>query len=262
MMLEPSIVRGYGIMSGRLQGKVAIITGGARGIGKGLAESFATEGASIVVADVLAEQGEEVAAQLRDQGKNAIFQKLDVTSEADWAAAVAAALANFGNLSTLVNNAAIFNNLGIDEISLDDWNKVIAVNLTGPFLGMKAVLPELEKSGNDAIVNIASLYAIIATDGFVAYHSSKSGVRMLSKATALRYARRGVRVNTILPGNVETPAVATITEEANAAILKLLPMGVRGQPSDIAHGAVYLASDEARYVTGSELVIDGGWSLP
>ena len=111
-------------------------------------------------------------------------------------------------------------------------------------------------------MNIASLYATIATDGFVAYHASKSGVRMLSKATALRYAQRGVRVNTILPGNVDTPAAATLTEEENAAVLKLVPMGVRGQPSDIAHGAVYLASDEARYVTGSELVIDGGWSLP
>lgn len=249
-------------MAGRLEGKVAIITGAARGIGKGHAELFAAEGAGVVVADVLAGQGEEVAAQLRDQGRQAIFQKLDVSSEADWAAAVAAAVAHFGKLTTLVNNAAIFDNSGIDEISLDDWNKVIAVNLTGPFLGMKAALPELEKSGNGAIVNIASLYAIIATDGFVAYHASKSGVRMLSKATALRYARRGVRVNTILPGNTETPAMATLTEEENAAVLALVPMGVRGQPSDIAHGAVYLASDEARYVTGSELVIDGGWSLP
>lgn len=249
-------------MAGRLEGKVTIVTGAARGIGKGHAEIFAAEGASVIITDVLVEQGEEVAAQLRGEGKKAIFQKLDVTSEADWAAAVAAAVANFGKLTTLVNNAAIFNNSGIDEISVDDWNKVIAVNLTGPFLGMKAVLPELEKSGNGSIVNIASLYAIIATDGFVAYHSSKSGVRMLSKATALRYARRGVRVNTILPGNVETPAAATLTKEENAAILKLVPMGVRGQPSDVAQGAVYLASDEARYVTGSELVIDGGWSLP
>ncbi len=249
-------------MPGRLNGKVALITGAARGIGRGHAEVFAAEGASIVVADVLAEQGEEVAARLRDQGHNAIFQKLDVTSEADWATAVAAAVTNFGKLTTLVNNAAIFNNSGLDEISVDDWNKVIAVNLTGPFLGMKTAMPELEKTGNGAVVNISSLYAIIATDGFVAYHSSKSGVRMLSKATALRYARRGVRVNTILPGNVETPAMATLTDEENAAVLSLVPMGFPGQPSDIANGAVYLASDEARYVTGSELVIDGGWSLP
>lgn len=249
-------------MAGRLDGKAAIITGAARGIGQGIAEIFAAEGASVVVADVLVEPGEAVAAGLRDQGYKAIFQKLDVSSEADWAAAVSAATGSFGTLTTLVNNAAIFSNLGVEELSLDEWNKVIGVNLTGVFLGMKAVLPELETSGNGAIVNIASLYAIIATDGFAAYHSSKSGVRMLSKATALRYAKRGVRVNTILPGNVETPAAATITEEENTAILKLVPMGVRGQPSDIAHGAAYLASDEARYVTGSELVIDGGWSLP
>lgn len=249
-------------MSGRLEGKVALITGAARGIGKGLAEIFAAEGASVVVTDVLVEPGEEVAAQLRDQGYNAIFQKLDVTSQADWAAAVEVAVDSFGKLTTLVNNAGIFNNFGVDEISVDDWNKVIAVNLTGVFLGMKAALPELEKTGNGTIVNIGSLYAIIATDGFAAYHSSKSGVRMLSKATALRYARRGVRVNTILPGNVETPAMSTLTEEENAAVLALVPMGVRGQPSDIANGAAYLASDDARYVTGSELVIDGGWSLP
>ena len=249
-------------MAGRLDGKVALITGAARGIGKGHAEVFAAEGASVIVADVLEEPGEETAAQLREQGYSAIFQKLDVSSEAEWAAAVAAAVGQFGKLTTLVNNAAIFSNSGIDELSLDEWNKVIAVNLTGVFLGMKAVLPELEKTGNGAIVNISSLYAIIATDGFAAYHSSKSGVRMLSKATALRYARRGVRVNTILPGNVDTPAAATLTEEENAAVLKLVPMGVRGQPADIAHGAAYLASDEARYVTGSELVIDGGWSLP
>jgi NAD(P)-dependent dehydrogenase (short-subunit alcohol dehydrogenase family) len=249
-------------MAGRLDGKVAIITGAARGIGKGLAEVFTAEDASVVLADVLSDQGEEVAAQLRDQGHDAVFQALDVSREADWAAAIEAAVVRFGKLTTLVNNAAIFSNLGVDELSLDEWNRVIGVNLTGPFLGMKAALPELEKSGNGAIVNIASLYAIIATDGFAAYHSSKSGVRMLSKATALRYATRGVRVNTILPGNVETPAAATLTEEENAAILKLVPMGVRGQPADIAHGAAYLASDQARYVTGSELVIDGGWSLP
>ncbi len=249
-------------MAGKLDGKVALITGAARGIGKGHAEVFADEGASIIVADVLEELGEEAAAHLRDQGYSAIFQKLDVSSEVEWAAAVAAAVGHFGKLTTLVNNAAIFSNWGVDELSLEEWNKVIAVNLTGVFLGMKAVLPEMEKTGNGSIVNISSLYAIIATDGFAAYHSSKSGVRMLSKATALRYAKRGVRVNTILPGNVETPAAATLTEEENAAVLALVPMGFRGQPSDIAHGAAYLASDDARYVTGSELVIDGGWSLP
>lgn len=143
-------------MAGRLDGKVALITGAARGIGKGHADIFAAEGTSVVVADVLVEPGEEVATQLRDQGYNAIFQKLDVTSQADWAAAVEAAVDRFGKLTTLVNNAGIFNNFGVDEIEVDDWNKVIAVNLTGVFLGMKAALPELEKTGNGTIVNIGS----------------------------------------------------------------------------------------------------------
>lgn len=249
-------------MAGRLEAKVALITGASRGIGEAHARLFATEGASVVVADVRVEQGEALAAQLRQEGRKAVFQKLDVTSEDDWAAAVPAAVANFGKLTTLVNNAAIFNGSGLEATSLADWNAVIAVNLTGSFLGMKTAMPELLKTGNGAIVNISSLYGLIGTTGFTAYHASKGGSRMLSKASALEYARRGVRVNAILPGATQTPSMDDLTDQEREELIALVPMGHPAQPIDIAYGSLYLCSDEARYLTGSELVIDGGWSIP
>lgn len=249
-------------MPGRLEGKVAIITGAARGIGEGHANLFAVEGASVVVADVLEDLGEAVAARLRDEGRQAIFQNLDVTSPNAWADAVSAAVKHFGKLTTLVNNAAIFNSSGLEATSLDDWNKLLAVNLTGQFIGMRTCMPELLKTGNAAIVNICSLYGLIGTPGFTSYHASKGGVRMLSKSVAMEYAKRGVRVNSVFPGDTETPAMDNLTEEENARVLAMVPMGVVGKPLDMAFGSLYLASDEARYLTGSELVIDGGWSVP
>jgi NAD(P)-dependent dehydrogenase (short-subunit alcohol dehydrogenase family) len=249
-------------MPGRLDGKVALITGAARGIGEGHSALFAKNGASVVVTDVLEEDGERVAEGLRTEGHQAIFQKLDVTSEQSWSQAVAAAVKAFGKLTTLVNNAAIFNKSGLEDTALEDWEKLIAVNLTGTFLGMKTAMPELLKTGNGAIVNVCSLYGLVATDGFTSYHASKGGVRMLSKAAALQYAKRGVRVNSVYPGDTKTPAMDNLTDEENAAVLALVPMGFAGEPEDIAQGSLYLASDDARYVTGAELVIDGGWSLP
>jgi NAD(P)-dependent dehydrogenase (short-subunit alcohol dehydrogenase family) len=249
-------------MAGRLEGKVALITGAARGIGEAHARLFAAEGASVVVTDVLVEQGEALAACLREEGRSAVFQKLDVTSEEDWAAAISVAVATFGKLTTLVNNAAVFNNDGLEKTSLADWNKVISVNLTGSFLGLKAAMPALAKTGNGSVVNISSIYALIGTRGFTAYHASKGGVRMLSKASALEWATKGVRVNSVYPGNTHTPAWDDLTEEERQALIAIVPMGGPAQPIDVAYGSLYLASDEARFVTGSELVIDGGWSIP
>jgi NAD(P)-dependent dehydrogenase (short-subunit alcohol dehydrogenase family) len=249
-------------MSRRLEGKVALITGAARGIGEAHAQLFAAEGAGIVVADVLVEQGEALVARLKGQGRNTIFQKLDVTNEENWAAAISAAVTEFGKLTTLVNNAAIFNNSGLEATSLADWNALLAVNLTGYFLGAKTAMPELVKTGNGAIINISSVYGLIGTTGFTAYHASKGGVRMLSKASALEYAGKGVRVNSVYPGNTHTPAWDDLTDEERQALIAIVPMGGPAQAIDVAYGSLYLASDEARFVTGAELVIDGGWTIP
>lgn len=249
-------------MTDRLKGKVAIITGAARGIGEGHADLFAAEGAAVVVSDVLEQDGEAVAQRIRDRGQKAIFRKLDVSSEESWAATITAAVGEFGGLTTLVNNAAVFDPSGLEKTMPDGWDKVIAVNLTGTYLGMRAAMPHLRASGNGSVVNVCSLYGLVATRGFTAYHASKGGMRMLSKAAALEYATQGVRINSVYPGDTATPAQDNLTAEERAQVLSQVPMGREAESIEIAYGSLYLASDEARYLTGSELVIDGGWSLP
>jgi NAD(P)-dependent dehydrogenase (short-subunit alcohol dehydrogenase family) len=246
-------------MSGRMQGKVALISGGASGLGAAQAMLFAREGAQVMIGDIQEDIGAQTVQAIAAEGGAAKFVRLDVTSAESWSAAVAATVAAFGKLTTLVNNAGIFHPGGIETETEEGWARMIAVNQTGPFLGMKAAVPELLKSGNAAIVNISSLYGLIGSPDAISYHASKAAVRVMSKGAALEFARKSIRVNTIFPGQIRTPILGEITPEQDAAIKASIPMGEVGDPMDIAYGSLYLASDEARYVSGAELWIDGGW---
>ena len=247
-------------MPGRLTGKVALVSGGASGIGAAHARIFAAEGAKVVVGDIQDEMGKGVADGVNKSGGEATFVRLDVSKEEDWANAVKTAVARFGKLTTLINNAGIYWPQGIEAETLEKWNKMIAVNQTGVWLGMKAAIPEMRKAGGGAIVNISSLYGIIGSPSSISYHASKGAVRIMSKAAALEYARQGIRVNSIHPGQIETPILAGLTPEQNEQIKAATPVGRMGKPEEIAYGSLYLCSDEAAFTTGIELIIDGGWS--
>ena len=235
-------------MGGRLEGKIALISGGASGLGEAQALLYAREGARIVIGDLQEALGQDVAARI-----------VEVTDLASWQAAVAFAVESFGGLTTLVNNAGIFHAGGVQDETEQGWNRMVAINQTGVFYGMKAAAPELLKAGNAAIVNISSLYGLIGSPGAISYHASKAAVRVMGKGAALEFVKQGIRVNTIFPGQIRTPILGDITPEQDAAIKASIPMGIVGDPMDIAYGSLFLASDEARYVTGAELWIDGGW---
>ncbi len=246
-------------MSGRLEGKVAIITGAARGQGEAEARLFAAEGARVVVADVLDDAGRAVAESIGDA---ASFEHLDVSSEADWARVVRAAVDHAGPLTTLVNNAGVVGYSAFEETSLDDYMRFIQVNQVGTFLGMRTAIPELSASGGGSIVNVASIEGLRGSNGLVAYGSSKWAIRGLSKIGAVELARRGIRVNTLIPGSVDTlmakpPDGIEIDFEA---LLANLPIPRPGRADELAQAALYLASDESSYVSGSELVVDGAWT--
>ena len=246
-------------MGGRLNGKVALISGGASGLGEAQAVLFAREGAQVMIGDLQDDLGAGVVKRIAAEGGDARYVHLDVTILDSWNAAVAATVAAFGKLTTLVNNAGIFHPGGVMTETEAGWQKMISVNQTGVFFGMKAAAPELLKSGNAAIVNISSLFGLIGSPDALSYHATKAAVRVMSKGTALEFAQQGIRVNTIFPGQIRTPILGDITEEQDAAIKAAIPMGIVGDPMDIANGSLYLVSDEARYVTGAELWIDGGW---
>jgi len=247
-------------MGGRLEGKVALISGGASGLGEAQAMLYAREGADVMIGDLQESLGAAVAAKIAAAGGVAAFTRLDVTDLASWQAAVALTVATFGKLTTLVNNAGIFHPGGIADETPEGWAKMVAVNQTGVFYGMKAGAPELVKAGTgSAIVNISSLYGLIGSPGAISYHASKAAVRVMGKGAALEFVKQGVRVNTIFPGQIRTPILGDITPEQDAAIKASIPMGTVGDPMDIAHASLFLASDEARYITGAELWVDGGW---
>jgi NAD(P)-dependent dehydrogenase (short-subunit alcohol dehydrogenase family) len=243
----------------RLKDKVAIITGGAHGMGEAEARLFAKEGAAVVIADVLSDKGEAVAADINAGQGRAMFVKTDVTSEADWKALIEKTIAAYGKLDILVNNAGISGSAVGDQDSLEGWNKLIAINQTGVFLGTTLAAKEMAKAGKGAIVNISSIMGFIGgAEGSLGYSASKGAVRIMSKSAALRWGPQGVRVNTVHPGYM--PAMLNGTNAGGrAAKIPVTPLRRLGEPIEVAHGVLFLASDDASFITGTELVIDGGY---
>lgn len=246
-------------MTGRLEGKMALITGAAGGIGAAAAAAFAAEGARLMLADVAPIDVGVVTPQAAS-GRDVVTTQLDVTSQSSWRAAVELAAATFGGLDVLVNVAGIVKWEGVEETTQDDWDLVIAVNQTGTWLGMKTALPLLKADGGGSIINTSSVLGLIGGGGAAAYHATKGAVRLLSKTAAVQYATQGVRVNSIHPGVVATPMIQDILDEEGdqQADIARTPMRRAGTAREIAHGIVFLASDEASFITGAELVIDGG----
>ena len=244
----------------RLDNKVALISGGARGMGAVEARMFAQEGAKVVIGDVLEEDGKRTEAEINEAGGDCVFVRLDVTDENAWQDAVTAAVARFGKLDILVNNAGIARINNVEDTTSEEWDLVMDINAKGVFLGTKAAIPELRKAGGGSIVNISSIAGL--TGGRTSsYAASKGAVRLLTKSTAIQYASEGIRCNSVHPGVIETPMTTPImlnTEEGRAQNEARHPMGRIGQPEDIAYGVLFLASDESSFMTGSELVIDGG----
>lgn len=235
---------------GRVEGKVALVSGGARGMGASHSRALVREGAKVVIADLLDAEGAALAAEL---GENATFIHLDVTKPDEWDAAVAHATSTFGSLSVLVNNAGIANGAALHEFTDQMWSTIIGINLSGVFYGMRAAAPALAATGNASIINISSVEGLRGSPGLHGYVAAKFGVRGLTKSVAVELAAAGVRVNSVHPGLIETP----MTTGIDAARLQI-PLGRAAKPEEVSNLVLFLASDESSYSTGSEFVIDGG----
>jgi cyclopentanol dehydrogenase len=248
-------------MAERLDGKVALISGGARGQGAAEGKLFAREGAKIVLGDVLDAEGEQTAREIQAAGGSALYLHPDVTQEADWQRAVDTTARTFGKLDILVNNAGIFRMEGLEETTMEIWNRVFAVNQTGVFLGMKHAVPAMRKAGGGSIVNISSVAGLVGAGAATAYQASKGAVRILTKSVAVQYAKENIRVNSIHPGVITTLMVTQgIDLETRKLFEQATPLGREGTAEEIANGALFLASDESSYMTGAELVLDGGYT--
>ncbi|MEU9022173.1 glucose 1-dehydrogenase [Actinomadura sp. NPDC048394] len=245
---------------GQLDGKVALITGGARGMGKAHVKRFVAEGAKVVFGDVLEEEGGKLAAELGDDVR---FVRMDVTSPDDWEHAVGTATSVFGALNVLVNNAGIIRYKTIEDMSLDEFRQIIDVNLMGQWLGVKSVTAAMRAAGGGSIVNVSSTEGFVGADGLAAYSASKFGVRGLTKSAARELGEYGIRVNSIHPGGIITPLfmqddiIAAKADSADA-LMKALPLGRMGKTKEVSGLIVYLASDDSSYCTGSEVLVDGG----
>jgi NAD(P)-dependent dehydrogenase (short-subunit alcohol dehydrogenase family) len=253
----------------RVQDKVAIITGGALGIGRACAIRLAEQGAKLVVTDIKEEEGRRVVEEIKSAGGDAIFIRHDVASESDWQQVMSTTLRTYGRLDVLVNNAGVGKTTNVEEATLEDWRFLMSINLDGVFLGTKYGIEAMKQGGRGgSIINMSSILGIVGEASAASYNASKGGVRIFTKSAALHCARSGynIRVNSVHPGYIFTPMVQTAMQGSGdaAAMQKglegLHPMGHLGEPDDIAYGVLYLASDESKFVTGTELVIDGGYT--
>lgn len=238
----------------RLRDKVVLVTGGGQGIGRACAELFAEEGAAVLVADV---------SEPDPFGNERIStEHLDVTKAADWERVVTGLIDSHGRIDVLMNNAGLVGSYEpLHSISLEDWNHVVAVNQTGTFLGMRTVVPVMQEKGGGSIVNVSSIWGIAGAGGVSAYQASKGAVRLMSKNAALSYVGDGIRVNSLHPGIVDTPMIAAQDEDITAAVVDATPMKRLADPRELAYGALFLACDESSFVTGAELVVDGGYTV-
>ena len=244
----------------RLENKVALISGGARGMGAVEARLFAENGARVVIGDILEDEGRRTEAEINEAGGECVFVRLDVTSEESWQSAVAAAVGRFGKLDILVNNAGIYRTHNVLETSGEEWDQVMDINAKGVFLGTKAAIPAMRQNGGGSIVNISSVAGLIGNFMSSAYTASKGAVRLFTKSTAIQYAGDGIRANSVHPGTIETDMTAPVLADADYRQDRInrTPLGRLGTAADVAYGVLFLASDEASFMTGSELVIDGG----
>lgn len=243
----------------RLEGKVALISGGARGLGAAEARLFAREGAKVGIGDIREDEARALEAEIRESGGEAMFVRLDVTDEEQWSDAVDAVMTAYGRLDILVNNAGILEHGTVEETTADSWDRTMGVNGRGVFLGTQAVIPAMSESGGGSIVNISSVAGLIG-GMMTAYNASKGAVRLLTKSSAVQYAAENIRVNSVHPGPTETDMLDVFfrDQEVREQRAAETPIPRLGKPEDIAYGVLFLASDESSYVTGSELVIDGG----
>ena len=245
----------------RLEGKTAIITGAASGMGAEEARLFAREGANVVVADITDDDGEAVVRQIEDSGGEAIYVHTDVTSAESWQSLVDTAVDKYGSVDILVNNAGISSGSYADPLDIEGWTRIMAVNSTGVFLGTRAVIPVMQGAGGGSIVNISSIMGFVAGEGgHPAYHASKGSVRIFTKATAVRYGPDGIRANSVHPGfmpPMRSSGVRTPSDRDD--LIEITPLRRTGETIEVAYGVLFLASDEASFVTGTELVIDGGF---